>query len=150
MSKDASKHRSLPLIRELVRTYQAFEQRSNERIRQHGLTPAQFDVIATLGNTEGMSCKQLTEKTLITKGTLTGVLDRLLEKGLISRNVDQSDRRSLFVRLTESGESLFAITFPDVVQHCGMAFDVFDDPTLEQHVATLQQIRLALRQKQET
>ena len=35
-----------------------------------GLTHAQFDIIATLGNTPGMSYKELGDKTLITKGTL--------------------------------------------------------------------------------
>ena len=79
--------RSMALVRELVRTYQAFEQLSSSRIRSHGLTPPQFDVIATLGNTPGMSCKELSSRTLITKGTLTGVLDRLLEIGLDRKDV---------------------------------------------------------------
>ena len=97
--------RSMALVRELVRTYQAFEQLSSSRIRSHGLTPPQFDVIATLGNTPGMSCKELSSRTLITKGTLTGVLDRLLDKGLISRRVDANDRRSLFVALTAARDA---------------------------------------------
>lgn len=70
----------LPVIRELVRAFQAFEQYSARHVRELGLTPPQFDVIATLGNTPGMSCKELSEKTLITKGTLTGVIDRLDRK----------------------------------------------------------------------
>jgi MarR family 2-MHQ and catechol resistance regulon transcriptional repressor len=49
------------------------------------LTPSQFDIIATLGNTPGMTLQGIGEKTLITKGTLTGVVDRLQEKGLVDR-----------------------------------------------------------------
>ena len=66
----------LPLLRELSDTFQAFEIYSASHIRAIGLTPPQFDIIATLGNTQGMSPKELGEKTLITKGTLTGVMDR--------------------------------------------------------------------------
>jgi MarR family 2-MHQ and catechol resistance regulon transcriptional repressor len=98
-------------LRELVRCYQAFEQLSNRHIRTMDLTPAQFDIVATLGNTQGMSCRELGEKTLITKGTLTGVLDRLEAKDIIRRETTNADRRSLRVFLSPAGEELFNRTF---------------------------------------
>jgi DNA-binding MarR family transcriptional regulator len=67
----------LPMLRELARCYQAFESYSGLHIRSLDLTPSQFDIVATLGNTAGMSFKELGVKTLITKGTLTGVVYRL-------------------------------------------------------------------------
>ena len=82
---------SLPVIRELVRCYKAFEAVSGAHIRSMGLTPPQFDIIATLGNTEGMRFKELGEKTLCTKGTLTGIVDRLAEKGLVRRVASPTD-----------------------------------------------------------
>ena len=66
----------LPLLRELSGTYQAFGVYSSAHMRSLGLTPAQFDIVVTLGNTPGMTTMQLSEKTLITKGTLTGVVGR--------------------------------------------------------------------------
>ncbi|HQT27400.1 MAG TPA: MarR family transcriptional regulator, partial [Burkholderiales bacterium] len=83
----------LPVIRELARTYQAFTHYSAAHVRELGLTPPQFDVICTLGNTQGMPLCRLAEKTLITKGTLTGVLDRLEQKGLLKRIVPPENRR---------------------------------------------------------
>lgn len=149
MTQQTALHRSIPLVRELVRTYQAFEQLSTQRIRLHGLTHPQFDVIATLGNTAGMSCRELSERTLITKGTLTGVLDRLLEKGLITRTVPEHDRRSLFVALTPAGEAVFNEAFPDVIQHCGAAMDYLDDAALAHHVTLLAALRAAIGNKLE-
>lgn len=149
MTQQTALHRSIPLVRELVRTYQAFEQLSTQRIRLHGLTHPQFDVIATLGNTAGMSCRELSERTLITKGTLTGVLDRLLEKGLITRTVPEHDRRSLFVALTPAGETVFNEAFPDVIQHCGAAMDYLDDAALAHHVTLLAALRAAIGNKLE-
>lgn len=99
-------------IRALVRAYQAFEARSAEHVRSLGLTPPQFDVIATLGNTSGMTPTQLTQKTLITKGTLTGVVDRLAAKGLVIRTANEADGRSQRVMLTKKGARLFRIVFP--------------------------------------
>src|SRR3990167_4750071 len=87
----------LPLLRELASTYQAFEVYSAVHIRSLDLTPPQFDIVATLGNTPGMPLKELGEKTLITKGTLTGVVDRLADKGLVRRTASLSDGRSPIV-----------------------------------------------------
>jgi MarR family 2-MHQ and catechol resistance regulon transcriptional repressor len=96
---------------------QGFERFSGESVRQCGLTHAQFDIIATLGNTAGMTYKELGERTLITKGTLTGVIERLEQKGLVARQRSGDDKRSFFIRLTPSGEALFAQVFPTVVAH---------------------------------
>ena len=112
----------LPLLRELASAYQSFEIYSAAHIRSLGLTPPQFDIVATLGNTPGMSPKELGEKTLITKGTLTGVVDRLANKGLVRRIASPSDGRGQIVQLTRSGERLFARIFPAHLAYMERAF----------------------------
>lgn len=109
-------------IRLLAQCYQAFEQYSNADLRRTRLTPSQFDIIATLGNTDGMTFRELGERTLITKGTLTGVVDRLEERGLVKRVAQTDDRRCTLVQLTEAGQHKFEQIFPDHVQYCKQAF----------------------------
>lgn len=119
----AAQDPSLATIRELVRAYQTFSNYSEAFVRQYDLTPSQFDVIATLGNTQGLSMGDIGEKTLITKGTLTGVVDRLEKKGLVSREIPPENRRSVVVKLTPEGTTLFEQVFPahvaDIKQHFG-------------------------------
>jgi len=134
----------LPLLRELAHCYQTFESFSAAHIRSLGLTPAQFDLIVTLGNTAGMSFKDLGEKTLITKGTLTGVVDRLVAKGLARRVASPTDGRSQTVQLTEQGSALFARIFPAHLAHLRPAFAEFRDSELQQAQATLLRLRQAL------
>ncbi|PRC93636.1 MarR family winged helix-turn-helix transcriptional regulator [Solimicrobium silvestre] len=132
--------RYLRSIRLLAECMQQFEKQSGTFIRQLGLTHAQFDIIATLGNTTGMSCKELGEKTLITKGTLTGVLDRLIAKELISRTRSCQDRRHFFVCLTPKGEQVFTDTFPKVISMMQQRFDDYDVAdfiSLEQQLSKL-------------
>jgi len=112
----------LPTVQALVKCYQAFEAYSAASIRALGLTPSQFDIIATLGNTPGMTATELGEKTLITKGTLTGVVDRLADRGWVERAAHGSDRRCQIVRLTKSGEALFAKAFPAQMAHLAACF----------------------------
>lgn len=127
-------------IRLLAQCYQAFEQLSGSHMRSIDLTPSQFDIIATLGNTAGMSFRELGEKTLITKGTLTGVVDRLEAKGLVKRVAQTEDRRSTIVRLTEAGQREFERVFPIHTQHCKQPFAHYSDEDfarLEQELGRL-------------
>jgi len=109
---DPRKDPFLKILRPLVETYFALVDRGASHIRSLGLTGSQFDVIATLGDTRGMTCKELSEQTLVTKGTLTGVLDRLEKKGLIERVPSREDRRSTIIRLTPKGDTRFRKVFP--------------------------------------
>ena len=134
------KERYLRSIRLLAQCFHAFEKVSSTHIRRLGLTSPQFDIIATLGNTAGMSCKELGEKTLITKGTLTGVIDRLESKGLVRRTIKMEDRRSMIIQLTERGEAEFERIFAPHVQHCKQPFLDYseeDFSTLERELAKL-------------
>ncbi len=119
--------RYLRSIRLLAECFHAFERQSGANIRcRTGLTPSQFDIIATLGNTCGMSCKELGERTLITKGTLTGVLDRLEEKGLITRVTQIEDRRSTLIKLTAAGEAEFNRVFSQQIAFGKQSFARYD------------------------
>ncbi len=102
----------LKILRPLVEAYQAFFQRGDRHIRSMGLTPPQFDVIAELGGTKGMTCAELSQSTLLAKASLTGILDRLERKGLLERLAVPCDRRATHIRLTRTGETLYRKVFP--------------------------------------
>jgi MarR family transcriptional regulator, 2-MHQ and catechol-resistance regulon repressor len=113
----------LLVLRPLVETYFAFLRKDDRHIRSLGLTSPQFDVIATLGDTQGMTCRELSEKTLVTKGTLTGVLDRLEARGEIERIPSKEDRRSTIVRLTPKGTRVFHKVFPTHISYMKPYFE---------------------------
>jgi DNA-binding MarR family transcriptional regulator len=136
----AAKPLFMTVVRELVRCYQAFETYSAAHIRELDLTPSQFDIIATLGNTKGMTSKCLGEKTLITKGTLTGVVDRLIAKGLVRRVQCEYDGRSQIVQLTAEGEALFDTIFPAHIAYMKRVFTGFKEEDLAQIEAALTQL----------
>ncbi|WP_373540174.1 MarR family winged helix-turn-helix transcriptional regulator [Chamaesiphon sp.] len=122
----ASNEPFLPVVRELARAYQAFSAYSEAHVRQFDLTPAQFDVIATLGNTNGLCMGELGGKALITKGTLTGVIDRLIQKQLVCRETLLENRRSVIVQLTPEGQQVLDRVFPAHIAHLKERFDKLD------------------------
>lgn len=122
----------LPMLKQLIMCYQGYEKLANQHFNELGLTSAQFDIIATLGNTEGMTCKELGEKTFITKGTMTGVLDRLEKKGVLVRCPVDGDRRLYLIKLTDEGQSLFEDVFPKHLNHMKQYFDHMGSDTLKE------------------
>lgn len=141
------RERYLRTLRALAESYQAFERYSAAQVREFGLTPAQFDIIATLGNTEGMSFKELGERTLITKGTLTGVVDRLEGRGLVRRVASRTDGRSTLVQLTRKGEEEFGRVFTTHVAYLKQPFSALSEAELAQLEQLANKLKAALRRE---
>lgn len=137
--------RYLKSVRLLAECMQGFERFSGEHIRRCGLTPPQFDILATLGNTPGMSYKELGEKTLITKGTLTGIIERMEGRGLVTRSQSAEDKRSYFVRLTADGEALFRDLFPQVMEHDAAMFENYAEDDFVRLEEQLRRLRDAIQ-----
>ncbi len=129
------------LLRDLVEAYQAFESYALPHIKSQGLTPAQFDVIATLGNTEGLTFKELGRRTLIYKTTLTSVVDRLVERGLVRRLPAENDRRSIVARLTDEGHALFDEVFPAHSEHLRRRLEQLSEEEMQELRKSLVKIR---------
>jgi DNA-binding MarR family transcriptional regulator len=72
----------------------------------HDLESWEFDVLAALRRTGPpyrLSPGQLLRETLVTSGTMTNRVDRLAERGLVTRQDHPNDRRGVLVELTDAG-----------------------------------------------
>ena len=68
----------------------------------------EFDVLAALrraGEPYRLSPKQLMAQTMVSSGTMTNRIDRLVARRLVRREADPSDGRSVFVILTDDGKT---------------------------------------------
>jgi DNA-binding MarR family transcriptional regulator len=72
-------------------------------LKPTGLSIPQFDVLSTLTEQQGMSQSDLAARLYVTKGNVSGLIDRLVEAGLVERRAAAADRRSNAVFLTEAG-----------------------------------------------
>jgi DNA-binding MarR family transcriptional regulator len=71
-----------------------------------GLSIPQFDLLSTLTEREGLSQQELAERLYVTKGNVSGLLDRMVEAGLVERRAIPGDRRSNALYLTPKGRDL--------------------------------------------
>ena len=76
------------------------------RLAPYGITPGQYGVLKCLWDEDGLTVKKLAERMYLDSSTITGLLDRMENKGLIKRQSSPSDRRALSVVLTPAGKAL--------------------------------------------
>ena len=84
---------------------------------------------------------QIAERTLVTKGTLTGIVDRLEAKGLVERTVPPDNRRCFIVKLTQAGQTLFEDVFPTHINYLKTRLATLSPEDIHQIRAALGQLR---------
>ena len=70
------------------------------------LSAAEINALANLGDGGTVNVRQLSDRTGTRASTLTGVLDRLENRGYLTRELDPADRRSFRLPLTEAGQAV--------------------------------------------
>lgn len=85
---------------------------------RHDLETWEFDVLSALrraGAPYQLSPGALLTQTLVTSGTMTNRIDRLVEHGLVERLPSPDDRRGVLVQLTDAGRARVDAAFADLL-----------------------------------
>jgi DNA-binding MarR family transcriptional regulator len=104
---------SLPEIFQLLDTVaKKLTQLQRQSIRIVALTPPQYAILGLLWEKDGRPLSELAAACCCSPSTVTGIVDTLEKKGLVTRELNLEDRRSYLLQLTEQGEALKEAT-PD-------------------------------------
>lgn len=103
-----------------------------ERLEPFGLTPFHWVVLCCLWQEDGLATSSIGERLQQVGGTLTGVLDRMEERGLVRRERDSRDRRIWRIWLTEAGKELEAVLPPIAMEIREQAMAGFSTAEQEQ------------------
>ena len=72
----------------------------------HGLTQAEFRCLRLFGTDESLNNKTIAERMNLSPSRLTRIIDGLVKKRYIRRDIDSNDRRNMKVNLSTKGKSL--------------------------------------------
>ncbi|MBX9459161.1 MAG: MarR family transcriptional regulator [Rhizobium sp.] len=94
----------------MLATTKLISQEIRRRLRtEFGATLPQFDLLAQLDREpDGLRLGEISKRTMVTNGNITGLVGRLEADGLISTETPGDDRRVTVARLTEAGRTAFA------------------------------------------
>jgi DNA-binding MarR family transcriptional regulator len=93
----------------LFRTSDRLQHRFARLFREFGLTPSQYNILRILrGEGKPMPCLEIAQRTITVVPGITGLIDRLEEAKLVSRQRSEEDRRVVNVSLTQAGQEVLA------------------------------------------
>lgn len=94
----------------MLSTTKLVSQEIRRRLRsEFGATLPQFDILAQLyRERDGLRLGELSKRTMVTNGNVTGLVERLEADGLIVRETPDGDRRVTVAKLTPRGQEHFS------------------------------------------
>jgi MarR family transcriptional regulator, 2-MHQ and catechol-resistance regulon repressor len=93
----------------LFRTSDRMQHRFAKLFREYGLTPSQYNILRILrGEGKAMPCLEIAQRTITVVPGITGLIDRLEQSGLVTRQRSEEDRRVVNVSITTAGEEVLA------------------------------------------
>ena len=108
-SPEQKGHIELRLWLRMISCSMKMESILSQRLRKEFKTSmARFDVMSQLERfPDGLIMSELSRRLVVSNGAITGLVDKLVEAGLVTRREDPKDRRSMIVRLTRKGRDHF-------------------------------------------
>jgi len=112
--------RPLEVLSRVSRLARHLDRGRRAAFAEHGLEPWEFDVLAALrraGPPYELSPGELLSRTLVTSGTMTARVDKLITRGLVRRRRDTDDRRGVRVSLTGTGRTAVDAALEGLLDH---------------------------------
>jgi MarR family 2-MHQ and catechol resistance regulon transcriptional repressor len=109
---DAEQSAALKLWVVLNRAQEAVEELAKRDVERGELSLTEFGVLEALYHKGDLSAGEVSKRVLLRSGSLTYVIDKLVERGLIRRRVCETDKRRTFLQLTAAGTAVMRRIWP--------------------------------------
>lgn len=112
-----------------MRTSKAIQDQIRDQMNQNNLSITEFSVLEVLYHKEKQTIHQIGKSILISSGSMTYVIDKLEQRGMLNRSPCRDDRRVIYVTLTDDGNNLMEKIMPKQQQ---LVDDMFSSLTNEE------------------
>lgn len=138
---------TLKALTVLLKASGTVEKTIKEDILTYGLNPTEFSVMELLYNKGKQPIQLIGKKILIASSSITYVIDRLEEKGLVDRIPDKKDRRVTLVELNESGREKMDNIFPKHSESIYELYEDFSEEEVQELITLLKKVGFTARDK---
>src|SRR5579875_2279718 len=108
MSEHAAQTRAREVLHSMRQVHRSMNTLMRMQADQLGVTPVQMLVMRALEEEPNLSLGELSERVALGCSTVSGVVKRLVESGLVHRDRLDEDQRTVAIRLTDAGQQLVA------------------------------------------
>ncbi|MDF2903089.1 MAG: transcriptional regulator [Bacillus sp. (in: firmicutes)] len=134
---------SLKLFIVLSRSYKALNEQANKLIAEKGLNPTEFAVLELLFHKGDQPLQQIGGKILLASGSITYVVDKLEQKGLLKRVACPNDRRVTYAQITDEGKQFIDEIFPEHAQKIDELMSVLSNEEKNTAIELLKKLGIA-------
>ena len=124
----------------LNRTLDYLEKIVREDVKQYGLNITEFAVLELLYNKGDQQIHRIRERVLIASSSISYVVDKLEEKGCVTRIRNQQDKRIINASLTQQGRRIMDEIFPKHAETIQSTFSILTDEELQTLQNTLKKL----------
>jgi DNA-binding MarR family transcriptional regulator len=135
----------LQILSRVARLSRHLERARRAAFAASDLEPWEFDVLAALrraGAPYELSPKSLLQQTLVSSGTMTNRIDRLVERRLVDRRTDPNDGRGILVKMTARGRERVDAAISELLHSEGELLDGLSPIDQERLSALLRKLSL--------
>ncbi len=123
-----SENFSLKAFVVLMKASRTLEEIIKKDISSYGMRTSDFTILEALYHKGRQTIREISEAVLINTGSITYVIDKLENKGLLERSNCADDRRVVYIQITDQGKDLMDDIFP---KHQKVIEDIFEDVSIE-------------------
>ncbi|WP_229683229.1 MarR family winged helix-turn-helix transcriptional regulator [Virgibacillus oceani] len=134
-------------LKELINRYQDAMNRVYRNVNiimkdkiHSDITTDQFSTLQYIQKHKQCTSTDIAHEFGVGKSAVTAQINRLYEKGLIERNRDESDRRNVYLHVTEKGIELVHYTEDEVYAAIGKNLTHFDDEEIQSFIRSLEKL----------
>lgn len=125
----------------LMQTSKAIHDRIKEEMAKNKLGITEFSVLEVLYQKGKQTIQQIGNCILVSSGSMTYVIDKLEQRGLLCRNACPDDRRVIHVTLTDDGNELMNYIMPKYHEFINQMFEALDSDEAETLVNLMKKVK---------
>jgi MarR family transcriptional regulator, 2-MHQ and catechol-resistance regulon repressor len=125
----------------LMQISKAIHERIKEEMASNKLSITEFSVLEVLYQKGKQTIQQIGNHILVSSSSMTYIIDKLEQKGLLGRTACPDDRRVIHVTLTNDGEELMNMIMPKYHEVVFHMFDSLDSAEAKSFVKLLKKVK---------
>ena len=136
----------LKLLISIARLHNTIFGNIEKSLKEYGLSISEFGVLEFLHHKGRQPVQVIANKVLVTSGTMTYIINQLIQKEYVTREKCLEDKRKIYISLTEKGKDLISEIFPKHIEFLEKQFSGLDLSAKEALTTTLFNLKTSIEQ----